>query len=143
MQNTTVVTPLESSIDQAPYVNVREDGMITAFSNEPSGDAGSQQNEQLAEDDNAGDCVRGVNATVQQEETNATTQLDPAPKADFDAMLVPVKRCLNQLSRRSKISMWVLAYAAIITTLPILGSALPLFFKKKLRNIFSLSSPKR
>ncbi|XP_016457909.1 embryogenesis-associated protein EMB8-like isoform X1 [Nicotiana tabacum] len=143
MQNTTVDSPLESSIDQAPYVNVREDGMITAFSNEPSGDAGSQQNEQLAEDDNAGDCVRGVNATVQQEETNATTQLDPAPKADFDAMMVPVKRCLNQLSRRSKISMWVLAYAAIITTLPILGSALPLFFKKKLRNIFSLSSPKR
>ncbi|KAJ8529769.1 hypothetical protein K7X08_036604 [Anisodus acutangulus] len=137
MQNTTVDSPLESSIDQAPYVNIREDGLITAFSNEPSGEVGSQQNEQPVEDDKAADSIRGVNGTMQLE-TNAATQFDPVPEPDFDAMIIPVRRCLNQLSRHSKISMWVLAYVAIITTWPILGSALPMFFKKKLRNIFSL-----
>ncbi|MCD7466345.1 hypothetical protein HAX54_002955 [Datura stramonium] len=127
---TTVDSPLESSIDQAPYVNIREDGLVTAFSNEPSGEVGSQQNEQRVEDDRSGDSTRETNATA--------AQFDLAPEPDFDAMTVPVKRCLNQLSRHSKISMWVLAYVAIITTWPILGSALPMFFKKKLRNIFSL-----
>ncbi|XP_059313546.1 embryogenesis-associated protein EMB8-like isoform X1 [Lycium ferocissimum] len=137
VQNTTVDSSLDSSIDQAPYVNIREDGLVTAFSNEPSGEVGSQQNEQPVEDDKAGDGSRGVNGTMQLE-TNATTQFDPAPELDFDAVMVPVKRSLNQLSRRSKISMWVLAYVALITTWPILGSALPMSFKKKLRNIFSL-----
>lgn len=137
MQITTVHSPLETSIDQAPYVNIREDGLVTAFSNEPSGEVGSQQNEQPVEDDKAGDRIRGVNGAMQLE-TNATTQFDPTPEPDFDAVMVPVKRCLNQLSRRSKISMWVLAYIAIITTWPILGSASPMFFKKKLRNILSL-----
>ncbi|WMV12391.1 hypothetical protein MTR67_005776 [Solanum verrucosum] len=153
---TTVHSSLETSIDP-PYVNIREDGLVTAFSNDPSGEVGSQQNEQPVEDDKAGDRIRGVNGAMQLE-TNATTQFDPrsestrledagsrgpakmlvTPEPDFDAVIVPVKRCLNQLSRRSKISMWVLAYIAIITTWPILGSASPMFFKKKLRNIFSL-----
>ncbi|KAH0768283.1 hypothetical protein KY285_004154 [Solanum tuberosum] len=154
---TTVHSPLETSIDPQ-YVNIREDGLVTAFSNDPSGEVGSQQNEQPVEDDKAGDRIRGVNGAMQLE-TNATTQFDPrsestrledagglrgpakmlvTPEPDFDAVIVPVKRCLNQLSRRSRISMWVLAYIAIITTWPILGSASPMFFKKKLRNIFSL-----
>ncbi|KAL3350055.1 hypothetical protein AABB24_022867 [Solanum stoloniferum] len=157
MQITTVHSPLETSIDQAPYVNITEDGLVTAFSNEPSGEVGSQQNEQPVEDDKVGDRIRGVNGAMQLE-TNATTQFDPrsestrlgdagskgpgkmlvTPEPDLDAVIVPVKRCLNQLSRHSKISMWVLAYIAIITTWPILGSASPMFFKKKLRNIFSL-----
>ncbi|XP_016539020.2 embryogenesis-associated protein EMB8 isoform X2 [Capsicum annuum] len=72
-QITTVHSPLESSIDQAPYVNLREDGLVTAFSNEQSGEIGSQQNEQPVEDDKAGDS-RGVNGTMQLE-PNATTQL--------------------------------------------------------------------
>ncbi|XP_055816327.1 embryogenesis-associated protein EMB8 isoform X2 [Solanum dulcamara] len=131
-----VHSPLETSIDQAPYVNLREDGLVAAFSDEPSGEVGSQQNEQPVEDDKAGDRIRGVSGAMQLE-TNATTQFVPTPEPDFDAVMVPVKRCLNQLSRRSKISMWVLAYIAIITTWPILGSASPMF-KKKLRNIFSL-----
>ncbi|XP_055816328.1 embryogenesis-associated protein EMB8 isoform X3 [Solanum dulcamara] len=136
MQISIVHSPLETSIDQAPYVNLREDGLVAAFSDEPSGEVGSQQNEQPVEDDKAGDRIRGVSGAMQLE-TNATTQFVPTPEPDFDAVMVPVKRCLNQLSRRSKISMWVLAYIAIITTWPILGSASPMF-KKKLRNIFSL-----
>lgn len=131
MQNTTVDSPLKSPINRAPYVNIREDGLVTAFSNEL-----------LVEDDKAGDSITGDNDTVQQEPT-ATTQFLPVPDPDIDAMIIPVKRCLNQLSRHSRISMWVLAYVAIITTWPILASTLPLIFKKKLRNIFSLSSLKR
>lgn len=130
MQITAVHSPQKSSIDQAPYVNIREDGLVTAFGDEPSGEVGSQP----VEDDEAGDSVN----SMMQQETNATTQFDPTPQPDFDAVTVPVKRCLNQLSQRSKISIWVLAYIAVITTWPILGSVSPMFFKKKLRNFFSL-----
>ncbi|KAJ8572632.1 hypothetical protein K7X08_009143 [Anisodus acutangulus] len=142
IQNTTVDSPLKSSIDQAPYVNIREDGLVTAFNNEPSGEVGNEQHEQLAENVKAGDSIRGDNSTVQQER-NATTQFDSVPGPTIDAMISPVKNCLNQLTRRSKISMWILACVAIATTWPILGSALPMFFKKKLCNIFSSSSLKR
>ncbi|KAL3350049.1 hypothetical protein AABB24_022867 [Solanum stoloniferum] len=132
IQNNKVDSPPLKSIDEAPYVNIREDGLVTAFGNEPSGELG---NEQLVEDDKVGD----NNGTVQQE-PNATTQYDPVRCPNINAMLVPVKDCLNQLSRRSKISMWVLACVAITTTWPILGS---LFFKKMLRKNFSSSSTKR
>lgn len=130
IQNNTVDSPLKS-IDEAPYVNIREDGLVTAFSNEASGELG---NEQLVKDD-----ISVNNGTVQQE-PNATTEFDPVRGPNINAMMVPVKNCLNQLSRRSKISMWVLACVAITTTWPILGS---LFYKKKLRNNFSSSSMKR
>ncbi|MCD7466344.1 hypothetical protein HAX54_002954 [Datura stramonium] len=142
IQNTTVDHPLKS-IDQAPYVNIREDGLVTAFSNEPSDEIGIEQNEQLVENDKAGDSTMGDNGTVQQEQS-AVTQVGPVPGPNINAMIVPVKNCLNQLiSRRSKISIWILACVAITTTWPILGSALPLFFKKKLHNVFSSSSPKK
>lgn len=128
IQNTTVDSPPLKSIDEAPSVNIREDGLVTAFGHEPSSGLG---NEQLVEDDNG---------TVQQE-PNATTRFDPVCCPNINAMMVPVKNCLNQLSRRSKISMWVLACVAITTTWPILGS---LLFKKKLRKKhFTSSSMKR
>ncbi|XP_055816330.1 embryogenesis-associated protein EMB8-like [Solanum dulcamara] len=130
IQNNTVDSPLKS-IDEAPYVNIREDGLVTAFSNEASGESG---NEQLVKDD-----ISVNNGTVQQE-PNATTEFDPVRGPNINAMMVPVKNCLNQLSRRSKISMWVLACVAITTTWPILGL---LFYKKKLRNNFTSSSMKR
>ncbi|CAN4110716.1 unnamed protein product [Withania somnifera] len=117
--------------EKVPYVNIREDGLVTAFGNEPSGEIG---NEQLIEDDKAEDCFRVGSGTVQQ--ANATTQFDPVRRPNFNAMIIPVKNCINQLSRHTKISMWVLACIAITTTWPILGS---LFFKKKRRNIFSSS----
>uniref|UniRef100_A0A3Q7EQB0 Serine aminopeptidase S33 domain-containing protein n=2 Tax=Solanum lycopersicum TaxID=4081 RepID=A0A3Q7EQB0_SOLLC len=128
IQNTTVDSPPLKSIDEAPSVNIREDGLVTAFGHEPSSGLG---NEQLVEDDNG---------TVQQE-PNATTRFDSVCCPNINAMMVPVKNCLNQLSRRSKISMWVLACVAITTTWPILGS---LLFKKKLRKKhFTSSSMKR
>ncbi|CAN4108163.1 unnamed protein product [Withania somnifera] len=135
IQNTTVNSPLKS-IDQSPYVNITEDGLVTAFSNKPSDEIG---NEQRAKDDKAGDSIRVDNGTVQQE-PNATTQFDPVCVPNINAMMVPVKNSLNQLSRHSKISIWLLACVAITTTWPILGS---LFFKKKRRNNLSSSSVKR
>ncbi|KAH0768282.1 hypothetical protein KY285_004153 [Solanum tuberosum] len=136
IQNNTVNSSPLKSIDEAPYVNIREDGLVTAFGEEPSGELG---NEQQVEDDKVGDSVRVNNGTVQQE-PNATTQFDPVRCPNINAMMVPIKNCLNQLSGRSKISMWVLACVAITTTWPILGS---LLFKRKLRNKFSSSSTKR
>lgn len=136
IQNTTVLDSPAKSIDQAPYVSIREDGLVTAFSNDPSDEIG---NEQLAKDDKAGDGIRVDNGTVQQE-PNAATQFDPVCVPTINAVMVPVKNCLNQLSRRSNMSMWALACVAITMTWPILGL---LFFKRKRRHIFSSSSAKR
>ncbi|KAF3677254.1 putative embryogenesis-associated protein EMB8-like [Capsicum annuum] len=96
IQNTIVDSPLKS-IDQAPYVSIREDGLVTAFSNDTSDEIG---NEQLAKDDKAGDGIRVDNGTVRQE-PNATTQFDPVRVPNINAVMVPVKNCLNQLSRCS------------------------------------------
>ncbi|KAK4339890.1 hypothetical protein RND71_041352 [Anisodus tanguticus] len=120
IQNTTVDSPLKSSIDKAPCVNFREGGLVIAFKNEPSGEVGNEQHEQLAENDEAGDSTRGDNGTVKQE-PNATTQFDSVSGPSINAMISPVKNCLNQLTRRSKISIWVLACVAIASTWPILG----------------------
>ncbi|GFY85516.1 hypothetical protein Acr_04g0002540 [Actinidia rufa] len=48
----------------------------------------------------------------------------------------PIRRCLNQLSRQNKTSMWLLGYIAIISTWPLVGAALHFVFKKKLKSIF-------
>lgn len=130
-QDTAITNPSESSIDQAPYVSVMDDGMVTAVTNEPPSDVGCEQAEHtVVPKDNAAEC----NDVITPQEANATTEV---PEHNKDVALPPVRISLNQLSRRSKASIWLLAYVAIITTLPILGSVLPLLFKKRVRNIIS------
>lgn len=48
---------------------------------------------------------------------------------------VPVIKYLNQLTRHSRKSFWLLAYIALVTSLPLLGSGLQFLFRKKFRNI--------
>ncbi|XP_019171659.1 PREDICTED: embryogenesis-associated protein EMB8-like [Ipomoea nil] len=138
MQDTAKTNPIESSIDQAPYVSVMDDGMVSAVTNEPPpSDIGCcELSEHTVAKDKAGD---GSSASAAERNGVITPQEANAGTAEIveDAALPPVRKCLNQLSRRSKASIWLLAYVAILTTLPILGSALPLLLKKRLRNIFS------
>lgn len=55
---------------------------------------------------------------------------------DISNKLVPVK-AIMQLSRQQKRSMWILAYIAIVTTWPLVGSVLVFNFKRKVKNILS------
>nr|GMC83648.1 embryogenesis-associated protein EMB8-like isoform X1 [Ipomoea batatas] len=134
-----MTNPIESSsIDQAPYVSVMDDGMVSAVTNEPPpSDIGCcELSEHTVAEDKAGDgsSAAECNDVITPQEANANASAEVAEDAVASP---PVKKCLNQLSRRSKASIWLLAYVAIVLTLPILGSALPLLLKKRLRNIFS------
>jgi len=55
---------------------------------------------------------------------------------DISNTLVPIKTMM-QLSRQQKRSMWILAYIAIVTTWPLVGSVLMFTFKRKVKNMWS------
>nr|XP_027113220.1 phospholipase ABHD3 [Coffea arabica] len=163
-------SPEEISIDQAPYVNVVEDGMVTAIGNGQLADMGHLNNDNMASHDKAEDAVSAVAAIgngqttqVRSLENDNCIQHDKAEDKLSDTgkngetpnvaaghalasgrnasdIIAPVKRCVDKLSRHSRKSMWLLAYIAIITTWPVVGSALLLFFKKKFRTVFSRTS---
>ncbi|GER54964.1 alpha/beta hydrolase domain containing protein 1 [Striga asiatica] len=127
--------PLESSIDQAPYVHVSEDGMVSAVNNELA----AQQEEENVHQSKTND------EELDQENKNTNMILNQ-PQATArpleNDLVAPVKKCLNQLSRQNRNSLWLLAYIAIITTWPVVGSALKFFFRKKLKNFSSRTSVK-
>lgn len=135
----------ESSIDQGPYINVGEDGMVAAVGSE-----------------HAVEHFTGLRS-VQDKTVLATeqTQQQTEAKSDFAGsggevsgersaikcfdVIAASKRWLNHvLFRKSGKSMWLLVYIAIITSWPILGSALRIFSsKKKLRNVTAVTSHRR
>uniref|UniRef100_A0A5B7B4C8 Putative abhydrolase domain-containing protein 3 n=1 Tax=Davidia involucrata TaxID=16924 RepID=A0A5B7B4C8_DAVIN len=128
------IGPLESLIDQGPYVNVMEDGMVTAVGNEQTlGDdmhnEHGEKDEDMISDAQKSDYMTG-------EKTHLTNDIAQPPGQDINNIIAPVRRCMDQLSRHSRKQVWLLAYIAIITTWPLVGSALLLFFKKKFRNMF-------
>ncbi|XP_038683197.1 embryogenesis-associated protein EMB8 isoform X2 [Tripterygium wilfordii] len=147
-QPLSLSSPLESSIGEGPYVNVTEEGIVAVI--------GNSQTENLAEDmfedqdisnkhtvhtatdeqdiysdDNMTQKSQFKNRTASQSEQNVNNSFGPAQK------------CLNQLLRRSKTSIWLLAYIAFATTWPLVGTALLLVFKKKFRGILPMASLKR
>ncbi|KAL3515704.1 hypothetical protein ACH5RR_022606 [Cinchona calisaya] len=158
-------SPEESSIDQAPYLNVVEDGMVTAIGNGQITDTGHLKDVDIAGHDKAEGAASVVAAVgngpsthgrslkidnfakhdeaedkISDTENSGETPNALLPGRDANDISFLVKRCVNQLSRHSRKSMWLLAYIAIITTWPVVGSALLLFFKKKFRNVFSGTS---
>lgn len=148
MENTSVHSRLESSIDKSPYVNIMEDGLVTAVqkdglekdqaiatvdtpiihNREPdSNDAIFEQNE-----DNTGANATLINETIPSSGQN--THEDRISKI-FNDMTGQVKRSMNQLSRQSGRSLWLLIYIAIVTTWPLLGSFLGFIFRRKLKGV--------
>ncbi|KAF8411849.1 hypothetical protein HHK36_004408 [Tetracentron sinense] len=145
-QNSDLHCSLESSIDRGPYVNVTEDGMVTAMGCEQTGDgvvedfsndqmihnkktdlvSNTEQNEHKAEAKT--DFMHDI---IQPSEQDTRSDQDVKYLHDVTA---PVRRCIDQLSRQNRRSMWLLVYIAIITTWPLVGSALFLVFKRKLKN---------
>ena len=143
-----------SSIDQGPYVNIAEDGMVAAVGNEHAGNKVVEHFAGLGKIHNK-ECDKMVSATEQTQHL-MEEKSDIAPTAaqvseqssnlqsvkSFD-VIAPVKRCLNHLSRQNRKSMWLLAYVAIITSWPLVGSALRIFSRKKLRNVSPATSHRR
>ncbi|XP_059648224.1 embryogenesis-associated protein EMB8-like isoform X1 [Cornus florida] len=137
MQIPSSVGPLESSIDQVPYVNVMNDGMVTALGNGQTMSLEDIPNEHMVqrEQDDMFLATRTNNHTTGEEKHSRGDTAQP-PKQDIDSAVAPIRRCVDLLSQQSSKSIWLLVYIAIITTWPLVGSALLMFLKKKFRNGF-------
>ncbi|CAH2070584.1 unnamed protein product [Thlaspi arvense] len=118
-QKTQIVPePLGSSIDQGPFVvDTGEDGMIAAASEVETTRADAQQEN-----------------STQIEKTSYHTHKESSPQG-YNSLLGPLKRRVDQLSRNSRKSIWLLAYIAIVTTWPLLGPALLLSIRKRFRSL--------
>jgi len=158
---------LDSAIDQGPYVNVSEDGMVAALNNGPTvdnvdeidvrQDTHHDGHDRVPEESKRDELVTNnveeihvrQDAMVPEEgkkdelvtKTNTesgdssciaqtTSAHNPVP---LD-VVTPFKRYLGQLSRQNRWSIWLLAYIAITTSWPLVGSALHLVFGKRLRD---------
>ncbi|CAA7051707.1 unnamed protein product [Microthlaspi erraticum] len=113
-----VPEPLESSIDQGPFVvDAGEDGMIVA----------------------AATASEGETARADTEEQDKIDLMEKTsyhlPPQGYNSLLGPLKKKVDQLSRYSRKSIWILAYIAIVTTWPLLGPAFLLSIKKRFRRL--------
>ncbi|KAJ0972029.1 hypothetical protein J5N97_019988 [Dioscorea zingiberensis] len=134
-QNPGLHSPLESSIDKSPYVSIAEDGMVAAVrkddvdtesTQDPSYDHKNPENKSPETDQTQKDAVESTHPPGQnlQDSNN--------PGNDITS---PMKSSTNKLSRQSNKSMWLLAYIAIVSTWPLVGSLLLIIFKRKLKNV--------
>ncbi|GMN51956.1 hypothetical protein TIFTF001_021096 [Ficus carica] len=147
--NTGPQSSLDSTIDQGPFVSVAEDGMVAAMGNEQQDDdddtveelseplrpVHGEKTEMVSDtspiDEQSTQTKSGFAPMIEQTSGQGTNVQDAKP---LDATS-PVRKCLDLLRRQSRFSIWLLAYVAIITSWPLLGSALQVISKKKLRNV--------
>ncbi|CAE5967912.1 unnamed protein product [Arabidopsis arenosa] len=110
--------PVGSLIDQGPFVDAREDRMVVAASEVDTRRADAEQEDSAQIDEKTSNHPHKVN----------TPQV-------YSSLLGPLKKRVDELSRYSRKSIWLLAYIAIVTTWPLLGPALLLSIKKRFREI--------
>lgn len=147
-QDSGLYSSFESSIDKGPYVNITEDGMVMALANERTNE---QDPVEISDDQIIPDkvtenpvenidqskhkeaasehCIHGI---VQSSKQNSDGNCN---SRDLQEITAPVKKYIHQLSRANRRSMWLLTYIAIVTTWPLIGSALLVVFKRKLQNV--------
>lgn len=112
---------MESSIDQGPYiVETGEDGLVAAAA--PSEVETTRANAEEEED------------SAQIGKTSYHLHKDNTRRG-YNSLIGPLMNRVDQLSRDSRKSVWLLAYIAIISTWPLLGPALLLSIKKRFRRL--------
>lgn len=82
------------------------------------------------------DSYGGAHVNVEAGSSNEQFVKKQRARDDISNTLVPTKTMMC-LSRQQKRSMWILAYIAIVTTWPIVGSVLMFNFKRKFKNMWS------
>ncbi|XP_051144999.1 embryogenesis-associated protein EMB8-like [Andrographis paniculata] len=144
------INPAQPPIDHAPYVQISGDGMVAAVNNETS-ETETQHLGKVDDKTMFEDATKSESNILENQErtsdlpqpTDEPSDVACAPKHDISDITAPVKRSLNQLWRQNRKSTWLLFYIAIVTTWPVVGSALLVFFRKKFRGYFSPSSVRR
>ncbi|XP_073305685.1 embryogenesis-associated protein EMB8-like isoform X2 [Primulina huaijiensis] len=118
---------LQSSIDQGPYLNVA-DGMVAAMGNEQTDGAIIETSDET----NRTGFDTGNHEVTDPRKPDSSSFVAQKEGGDSKGSTV-VERCLYQISRQNKRSIWLLAYVAILSTWPIVGAALGFFFQKKIK----------
>ncbi|KAG5525811.1 hypothetical protein RHGRI_032184 [Rhododendron griersonianum] len=138
MQSLHLISPPESSIDQGPYLNITEDGMVAAVADEQT-NIEEENTEPMIQSDKNKDVISETQGSdrMMGERTHLTDESPQHPVQDVNDIILPKRRYMDQLSRQSRKSIWLLAYIAIVTTWPLVGPALTLFFKKRFRNVLA------
>uniref|UniRef100_A0A803L054 Serine aminopeptidase S33 domain-containing protein n=1 Tax=Chenopodium quinoa TaxID=63459 RepID=A0A803L054_CHEQI len=136
-----LIPPSEPSIDQSPYISVAEDGMVAAVANEPTRTDEFEDSSEIikptiamAKEDRDQQLRESVPNDVPSE-SQTHEQKSSTCNASCHGATSLIKRRLEQLTRHSKKSIWLLAYVAIVTSWPLVGSAFYFFFKRKIKNI--------
>ncbi|KAK6939786.1 Serine aminopeptidase, S33 [Dillenia turbinata] len=129
-----------SLIDQGPFLNVAEDGMVAAVSNEETAKVSSDDTSLVQENDRTDKMRPILKQNKHVEESNPLPSMNGAQtskQANSNEDIKPpkvsvIRRFLDQpLSNKS---MWLLTYIAI-TTWPLVGSALLYFYNKKRKTL--------
>ncbi|XP_019453649.1 PREDICTED: embryogenesis-associated protein EMB8-like isoform X2 [Lupinus angustifolius] len=148
-------TPVCSSIDQGPYVNVTEDGMVAALNKEPTmdnveelhaiQDAHHETHDRVPEEkvNEQNELVTNAKSGDSSGDSSGAAQTSSTHDAMVLDVIKPLKRYAGQLSRQSRWSFWLLVYIAITASWPLVGSALYFVFGKKLRDILLGGFPRR
>lgn len=137
---------VESTIDQGPYINLVDDGMVApSVKNVETEVIDTRETEADRDEATDGDAIASTKMNDQPflEKTKLAEERDVRPEQHLSNIIAPIKKRVDQLSRQSSKQMWLLVYVALVTTWPVVGSSLLFFFKKKLRNRFSTTFPKR
>jgi len=136
MQSSPLISPPESSIDQGPYINITEDGMVAAMADEQT-NVDDINTEPVIQSDKNEDVISEIQGSdrVMGKQTHLTDESPQPPGQEINDIIMPKGIYMDQLSRHSRKSLWLLAYIAIVTTWPLVGPALRLFFKKRFRNM--------
>ncbi|XP_037417387.1 embryogenesis-associated protein EMB8-like isoform X1 [Triticum dicoccoides] len=149
---------MESSIDKGPYVNLMEDGMVAAVTNEDTNIHDSLDKRTVSEMEGSDGMINvqqnGSTSVLQDESHSAvkntnSSEDNVAPAQGLvgsqeqreelstdkirDA-IAPVKKSINQLIRSQGRSVWWLAYIAVVTSWPLLGALGFFLYRKKFRN---------
>lgn len=134
---------LESHIDKAPYINVTEDGMLSneeiITDKENSLNNGTDLKDDATEPKNSDPIRNGIPLRPEPVQESSPMSLEHASPdsgtSNINELVAPVKKSLHQLTRLNSKSMWLLAYIAIVTTWPLVGSALLIVLRRRLKNV--------
>ncbi|KAG9132575.1 hypothetical protein Leryth_024842 [Lithospermum erythrorhizon] len=113
------MNPLDSSIDQAPYVNLVDDGMVAPSAKHVITDVGDAR--ETGDDGNEarnGGAIASEEMNDQPliENTKLPEKKDLHPEQRLGNIIAPIKKRVDQLSRQSSKSFWLLLYVALATT---------------------------
>lgn len=136
---------LDSSIDQYPHLHVAEDGIVTVASCEEKRDGIEDiKNLQMLSEGKTTEMLS--NAEQEKHVTEAksdfmseTCRTSGIAKniqgVESPDITSPLRRFLNQISQQNSISIWLLAFIAIRTSWPLVGSITKFIFRKRSRKI--------